>query len=155
MLEIDSAHETLAVVGPDGKMMGRITWDLVIETILKISQAAPPPVPVRRQPRAALPITVRYRTADGTVVEGRTAGIGGGGLFIESPEPLTVGSPVSLEFVLPDRPNEWLRATGRVAWVCERPDQYHFHPGMGIKFEEIADGLRARIVALVEKLLQK
>ena len=88
------------------------------------------------------------------MMESRTTGIGGGGLFIESAQPLPPGTLLKVEFVFPDRPAEWQHVTGRVAWVCERPDQYHFHPGMGIKFEEIAEETRERIITVVNKLLK-
>lgn len=155
LLEVDSKQETLTLFGPDGQILGRTTWDAVIESILAGKQSYPASETVRRFPRAEVSIAVKYRTADGTLEAGRAAGIGGGGLFIESTQPLAPGSPVSVEFTLPDRPDEWLHATGSVAWVCERPDQYHFHPGMGIKFEQIAEDTRARIVALVDRLLKK
>lgn len=153
LLEVDAERETITLVGPDGQALGRTTWELLIEHILATSPP-PPPVPVRQHSRAPISIEVRYRTDDGSVVESRTAGIGGGGLFIESSSPLAPGSPLVVEFALPDRPTEWVQVNGRVAWICERPDQYHFHPGMGIRFEEIAEETRARIIALVDALLQ-
>ena len=152
LLEFDSNQETLTLFGANGQILGRTTWDSVIESILAGSQSSPASESVRQLPRAEMSIAVKYRTAEGKVVAGRTTGIGAGGLFIESPQPLSAGSLVFVEFALPDHPDEWLHATGRVAWVCERPDQYHFHPGMGIKFEEIVEETRTRIVALVERL---
>lgn len=152
LLEVEPDRETITLVGPEGQTLGGTTWESLIDHILATSPP-PPAVPVRQHARAPISIEVRYRTADGSLVESRTAGIGGGGLFIESSSSLAPGSPLVVEFALPDRPNEWVQVTGRVAWICERPDQYHFHPGMGIRFEEIAEEVRERIIALVNTLL--
>jgi len=153
LLELDTEQETLTLVGTDGQTLGRTTWDAVITHILATSKPSQPAA-VRQHPRATISIDVRYQTEGGELVESRTTGIGGGGLFIESAQPLPPGTLLNVEFVLPDRPGEWLRVTGRVAWVCERPDQYHFHPGMGIKFEEITEETRDRIMALVNSLIE-
>ena len=153
LLELDTEQETLILVGTDGQTLGRTTWDAVIDHILATSKPSQP-APVRQHPRAAVSIDVRYQTEGGEMMESRTTGIGGGGLFIESAHPFPPGTLLNVEFVLPDGPRKWLRVTGRVAWVCERPDQYHFHPGMGIKFEEIAEETRERIMALVNKLIE-
>jgi len=152
LLELDTEQETLTLVGADGHTLGHMTWEAVIAHILATSKPSQPAL-VRQHPRAVVAIDVRYQTEGGELMESRTTGIGGGGLFIESVRPFPPGTLLNVEFVLPDRPAQWLRATGRVAWVCERPDQYHFHPGMGIKFEEISEEIRERVLALVNKLL--
>ena len=80
--------------------------------------------------------------------------MGGGGLFTESQSPLSVGTKLSLEFSLPERPNEWLTAKGVVAWVCPKADQYTFSPGMGVRFTDIATDIRNRVLELVKSLQQ-
>ncbi len=84
--------------------------------------------------------------------ESRAGGIGGGGLFIESTAPLPVGTKLTVEFVLPDRPAEWLEAKGAVAWVCPKADQYTFSPGMGVRFTDISAEARGRVMDLVKSL---
>jgi hypothetical protein len=56
----------------------------------------------------------------------------GGELFIESSSPLTLGTELSLEFALPDRPAETLKAKAKVAWVRHKPERYLLFPGMGV-----------------------
>jgi Tfp pilus assembly protein PilZ len=151
LLEVDPAHETIALIGLQGEVLGRATWASLIDQL----QAAGAPrasAPVRQHPRVALSIPVRYRIGDDPVVQSRTSGIGGGGLFIECPSPPPVGSVLFVEFVLPDRPDDWVPATCAVAWICARPDQYQFKPGMGVKFLEISLEAFERVVMLVNSL---
>lgn len=79
-------------------------------------------------------------------------GIGGGGLFIESFTPLTVGTKLVMEFTLPETPNEWLSAKGMIAWVCPKADQYTFSPGMGVRFTDITPETRNRVLSLVHSV---
>jgi type IV pilus assembly protein PilZ len=98
---------------------------------------------------------VRYGTPGAQPLESRATGIGGGGLFIESASPLPVGTDLELEFTLPERSTQWLRARGTVVWVCPKADQYTFSPGMGIRFTKISDEARGLVLALVESLRRK
>ncbi|MEW6544594.1 MAG: PilZ domain-containing protein [Nitrospirota bacterium] len=149
-LEVDVAKETISLIGPSGENLGTVTWAAVIELI---QETYPPPrTEARAHPRVSLVIRVRYRTAAGVEAETRASGIGGGGLFIESTSPLPVGTELALEFALPDRPTEWLSAKGAVAWVCPKSDHYTFFPGMGVRFTQIAAGVRERVQALVASL---
>jgi uncharacterized protein (TIGR02266 family) len=153
LLNVDVEEETISLIGTEGQTLGCAAWDSVIQHILSAGQA-PVPVPARRHPRVPVSVSVRYRTAEGTVVESRTAGIGAGGLYIESVRPLSLGSFLMVEFALPDQPDEWVQALCRVAWICDRPDQYNFQPGMGVRFEEIPKAARARLTAFVNKSLE-
>jgi Tfp pilus assembly protein PilZ len=71
-------------------------------------------------------------------------------MFIESHAPLPVGTKLSMEFSLPEKPDEWLPTKGVVAWVCPKADQYTFSPGMGVQFTEVAQNIRDRILELVK-----
>jgi type IV pilus assembly protein PilZ len=153
LLNVDVEEETISLIGTDGQTLGCTTWNSVIQHIMSAGQA-PVPIPARRHPRVPVSISVRYRTAEGTVVESRTSGIGAGGLYIESVRPVSLGSFLMVEFALPDQPDDWVQALCRVAWICERPDQYDFHPGMGVQFEEIPEAVRARVIAFVTKQLE-
>jgi Tfp pilus assembly protein PilZ len=57
-----------------------------------------------------------------------------------------------MEFSLPERSSDWLVAKGVVAWVCPKADQYTFSPGMGVRFTEVSNDTRARILELVRSL---
>jgi len=109
---------------------------------------------VRAHPRAPLAIKVRYATQDGKQFESITGGIGGGGLFIESGTPLPVGSEVTVDFSLPDRPLERVKAKARVAWIRKKPERYLLFPGMGVQFTDIPPQARQQVIDLVAALNQ-
>lgn len=147
-LEVDCNRETITLLGPSGEPLGTVTWESVIDQLLSHAPAKEPKE-TRSQARVSLSFHVRYRTTDGTSYEGLASGIGGGGLFIESHEPLPVGTKLFLEFSLPGNAAEWLEAKGVVAWVCPKSDQYTFSSGMGISFTDIAADVRSRVLDLV------
>ncbi|MFO0775034.1 MAG: PilZ domain-containing protein [Nitrospiraceae bacterium] len=150
-LELDQAHEVLILRGVNGELIGSLSWDSIIDQILAYHEARPIDES-RHEPRVSLSLHVRYRTPEGQTFESRAGGIGGGGIFIESTSPLPAGTHLSLEFTLPDRPTEWLAARGVVAWVCPKADQYTCSPGMGIKFHEIANDARNKVIDLVRSI---
>ncbi len=150
-LEIDASRETITLVGINGEPMGSLAWDFVVDQILAYRKPQQPR-DARSEPRISLSIRVRYNTPEGHQFESRAGGIGGGGLFIESSSPLSVGIKLSMEFTLPESPNEWLTAKGVVAWVCPKADQYTFSPGMGVRFTDIAPETRNRVLTLVHSV---
>jgi uncharacterized protein (TIGR02266 family) len=150
-LELDTKRETIALLGADGQTLGTVSWGAIIDYI-SFSQQQARPNEARLQPRVSLTAKVRYLAADGSQVESRAAGVGGGGLFIESTAPMRVGTELTVSFSLPDRPGEWLEAKGRVAWVCPKPDQYTFFPGMGVRFLAVAPAIRERLIEFVNSL---
>lgn len=91
-------------------------------------------------------VIVRYTTADGERFRGRASRIGADGLFIESSNPLPIGTKIIVQFALPETPLEWLEAKGVVAWICPKADQYEFSQGMGVKFLELSPTVRKRIL---------
>jgi len=149
VLELDAAREMVTLLGINGDPIGSLSWDFVIDQILAYRK---PPVQkeVRSEPRISLTFRVRYNTPEGQRFESRAAGIGGGGLFIESLAPLPVATKLAMEFSLPEKPTEWLPAKGIVAWVCPKPDQYTFSPGMGVQFTEVTPEIRDQILKLVK-----
>ena len=150
-LEIDSAKESITLLGINGEPMGSLAWDFLVDQILtyrKPQQSRE----ARSEPRISLSIRVKYHTPDGMHFESRAGGIGGGGLFIESVAPLTVGTKLAMEFTLPEDPSEWMSAKGVIAWVCPKADQYTFSPGMGVRFTDIASETRGRVLNLVHSV---
>src|SRR5690349_9191870 len=150
---MDASREIVTLLGINGEPMGNLSWDFVIDQILAYRKP-PATRESRTEPRVNLSFRVKYKTPEGQQYESRAGGIGGGGLFIESTSPLSVGTKLSLEFSLPERPNEWLTAKGVVAWVCPKADQYTFSPGMGVRFTDIAAEIRNRVLELVKSLQQ-
>jgi len=150
-LELDCEREVITIRGPKGEKLGSVTWGSIIEQAHSGADSERSN-DLRGQPRLNLVLKVRYTTSGGKTTESRAGGIGGGGLFIESTSPLAVGTEIGLEFALPDRPSEWLKARGIIAWVCPKPDHYTFSPGMGVRFLEIGHDARARVLDLVKSM---
>jgi type IV pilus assembly protein PilZ len=148
-LDLDVNRELITLLGINGEPMGNLSWDFVIDQILayRKPQASRE---TRNEPRVTLTFRVKYTTPQGQLLESRAGGIGGGGLFIESVSPLPIGTTLALEFSLPEEPEKWLPAKGLVAWVCPKADQYTFSPGMGVRFTEIDQEIRNRVLELVK-----
>jgi uncharacterized protein (TIGR02266 family) len=150
-LAIDPDCESIEVLDESGRCLGRIAWGSIVELVLANgdeSQFAHS----RAYPRAPLSVKVCYSTSEGKRFDGLTGGIGGGGLFIESSEPLPPGTELSVEFALPDRPWEQLRAKATVAWARKKPERFLLFPGMGLRFTEIDEKSRGQLIELVEAL---
>lgn len=150
-LEIDYDQETITLIGTKGEPVGTVTWSSIIDYI-ESADEEDESKHVRAHPRAPLAIKVRYGTQDGKQFESITGGIGGGGLFIESGAPLAVGSEVTVEFSLPDRPLERMKAKAKVAWVRKKPERYLLFPGMGVQFTDIPPQARQQVMDLVTAL---
>jgi uncharacterized protein (TIGR02266 family) len=151
-LKLDKATETLAVIGQADEHLGTVPLDAIIDFIHGFNKSDHTPRPVRNYPRSQLAATLRYAASDRTDVHGVTCEIGGGGIFIETASPQSVGTDLSLELVLPDDQTQPITARGTVAWIRSREEQHVFYPGMGVQFTEISDDARARIVAMVTSL---
>lgn len=152
-LEVDTAKEMVTLLGITGEPIGSLPWDYVIDQIMAYRKVPTPlPKETRKESRISLSFQVKYKTPEGYYFDSRGGGIGAGGLFIESTDPLAVGTRIALEFSLPMQPAEWIRAKGVVAWVCPKADQYTFSPGMGIRFDGMAPEVRARIQDMVDSL---
>ncbi len=153
MLELDCDQELISVLDTDGHSMGSVTWDSLIEWV-KVTSEMDESRHVRAHPRAPLAVKVHYTTPEGKAFDGLTGGIGGGGLFIESSMPLPVGSEVRIQFALPDRPLDTIRASGKVCWVRAKPDRFTLYPGMGVQFTDIDSQAREHVMELVKSLIQ-
>ena len=153
LLELDYERETIRLLGVGGEQMGTVAWGSVIDLILGMHPQNQPEA-LRTELMDSLVVNVRYRTPDGQWFESRPSGVGDEGLFIESNDPLPVGTRLMMEIACSDCPSEWLGAKGTVAWVCPNADQYRFPPGMGVRFTEISEDRRARLVDLVKSLKQ-
>ena len=151
VLELDAEREMVVLLGVNGDVIGNLSWDFVIDQILAYRKVSVQKE-VRSEPRIPLAFRVRYNSPEGPRFESRAGGISGGGLFIESQTPLSVGTRLTMEFSLPEKSEEWMPAKGTVAWVCPKADQYTFSPGMGVRFTEIAEDVRERIHELVKSI---
>ena len=150
-LEIDAAHETISLHGVNGAVLGGVSWREIIERIVNSDEDVRF-AHARAHARAPLALKVKYTTPEGKQFDSLTGGIGGGGLFIESSQPLAPGTELSVEFALPDRPWEKHKAKARVAWTRNKPERFLLFPGMGIQFTDIDDKSRRDLVELVSAL---
>jgi uncharacterized protein (TIGR02266 family) len=77
--------------------------------------------------------------------------LGTGGVFIESQQPLPVGSEMELTFTIPDS-KETLRTSGKVIWsqppIAERKD---VASGMGVQFSNFSDANRKTLDKFIER----
>jgi type IV pilus assembly protein PilZ len=152
-LDLDCEQEIMTLLSAEGEPLGNASWDAVADFI-QSSGEQEGPRHVRAHPRAPLAVKVKYRTPEGRYFDGLTGGIGGGGLFIESSMPLAVGSELTVEFALPDRPSEPITAKCKVAWVRPKPDRFTLYPGMGVQFTDIPPKARENVMELVKSLIQ-
>ena len=149
--EIDPAREIISLYGANDVLLGALSWGEIIERIintdeeLRFSHA-------RAHARAPLAVKVKYTTPEGKQFDSLTGGIGGGGLFIESSQPLAPGTELALEFALPDRPWEKHKVRAKVAWTRNKPERFLLFPGMGVQFTEIDEKSRHDLVELVAAL---
>lgn len=150
-LVVDIEQETINIYNATGQLLGVMPWGAIIEQVLSCDDDARF-AHCRAHPRAPLAVKVRYTTPEGKQFDSLTGGIGGGGLFIESGTPLAPGTELSVEFALPDRPWEKLKAKAKVAWTRNKPERYLLFPGMGVQFTDIDENAQALLVELVEAL---
>ncbi|MBL8076119.1 MAG: PilZ domain-containing protein [Nitrospira sp.] len=150
-LIIDAQQETIHVYDLSGQLLGNVSWGSLIERVLATNEEARF-AHCRAQPRAPLALKVRYTTPEGKQFDSLTGGIGGGGLFIESGAPLSPGTELTVEFALPDRPTEKIKAKAKVAWARHKPERYLLFPGMGIQFMDLEEKIQEDLVRLVEAL---
>src|SRR5215469_5386127 len=95
-------------------------------------------------------LLVAYRSMDGFITDW-AVNISRGGMFINTRNPLAVGTTVRLIISLPDTAFPF-DLTGRVTRVAEFNNPSNQVPGMGIEFVDVDDEKRARIERFVERL---
>ncbi len=108
------------------------------------------PEKARRSNRLQHELLVAYRSMDGFITDW-AVNISRGGMFINTRNPLAVGTTVRLIISLPDTAFPF-DLTGRVTRVAEFNNPFNQVPGMGIEFVDVDDQKRARIERFVERL---
>ena len=151
VLEVDPEREVISLHGDNGVLLGGVSWANVIERIVNTDEDVRF-AHARAHARAPLAVKVKYTTPEGKQFDSLTGGIGGGGLFIESSQPLAPGTELAVEFALPDRPWERHKAKAKVAWTRNKPERFLLFPGMGIQFTDIEEKSRQDLVELVAAL---
>src|SRR6516164_1815142 len=108
------------------------------------------PDKARRANRLQHELLVAYRSMDGFITDW-AVNISRGGMFINTRNPLPVGTTVRLIISLPDTAFPF-DLVGRVTRVNEVDNPGQQVPGMGIEFIGIDDEKRNRIQRLVDRL---
>jgi len=93
----------------------------------------------RANSRVDAKLLVRYGAGMDRELNNYSLNISTGGVFLETSQPLPPGSPLSLEFNLPDR-KEPIISRAKVAWVNDpqRVTKPHLPPGMGVQFLDLS-----------------
>ena len=104
----------------------------------------------RRADRLEHELPVAYRTVDGFITDWAT-NLSRGGMFINSRNPLPVGTVVRIILQLPGAPVPF-EVRGRVTRVQEFDNPTNQVPGMGVEFVDVTDELKDRIARFVEQL---
>lgn len=113
----------------------------------------------RKAHRSPVSIRIDYSTVD-QFLWNFASNINEGGLFVESNNPLDVGTVVQLKFYLPNIDSP-IKATGEVVWTGNNePDNFGEESGpekqgMGIRFKNLDEQSKAAINHLVQELRNK
>ncbi len=104
----------------------------------------------RKAERLQHELLVAYRTVDGFITD-FAVNISRGGMFINSRQPLAIGSVVRLIISLPDAAFPF-DLSGRVIRVQQYDPNSKEMPGMGIEFIDVDEEKRARLERFVDRL---
>ena len=107
------------------------------------------PVGIERRTNKRLPIRVmvEYTSTEDFLID-YTANMSIGGMFLQTEEPLELGTRFRLRFRIPER-NRPIETFGVVRWVVSPEESGPMVPGMGVQF----DGLLPADKKAVQQLL--
>jgi len=106
--------------------------------------------PVRKSERLQHELLVAYRTVDGFITDW-AVNISRGGIFINTRNPLAVGSIVRLIISLPDAAFPF-DLTGRVIRVHPADSNSDQVPGIGLEFVDVDEDKKSRLARFVDRL---
>ena len=110
----------------------------------------------RAMPRAAIRLRIHFGVGSPTLLTDYSVNMSTGGVFIETPEPFEVETPLTLEFSLPGNPHK-ICCHGRVAWVntADQPLSQALPPGIGVQFLDLnLNDLRALRAFLAKSIVE-
>lgn len=76
--------------------------------------------------------------------------LGTGGIFIQTANPLEVGTTIDLTFTLPDN-KKTIQTKGRVIWIQPQTEGSDRSPGMGVQFENFDSNQRAQVLEFLQR----
>jgi uncharacterized protein (TIGR02266 family) len=103
----------------------------------------------RKFGRVPVALEVRYASTCAFLVA-YTTNLSKGGLFLDTPTPLPVGSDIELTISAPHA-TEPMVVHGRVAWVRDRIDAEGHPTGMGVQFDQLEERYGAVIDHIVSR----
>jgi type IV pilus assembly protein PilZ len=103
---------------------------------------------LRRHERASITLEVQFRTT-GSFLVSYSLNLSKGGLFLDTPELLPVGSRLAVSFVIPGA-DLTIETDAEVMWVRSSVSDEGLPPGMGLRFEHLED----RLGALIDRIVQ-
>lgn len=110
----------------------------------------PPPSNRRNAERLDVTWSVDCETED-TFLYANITNISEFGIFVRTEDPLEVGTRLTLKFAPPGE--ETVVLTGQVQWVNPlRMLSDNPNPGMGIRFLELTQDMRARLIEMVHTI---
>lgn len=134
-LELDSSQDTMRVLGPRGEELAVVDSEVALDHLLgcaedttaALQDGARPLEDVRPRPK---PFRVSARGGDGREYEGLCPVVGRERIFLEVTPPPPLGTQLRLAIVSSGDVARPLRMKGTVTWVCHRPDEFGFGPGV-------------------------
>ncbi|MCS6915250.1 MAG: PilZ domain-containing protein [Myxococcales bacterium] len=117
---------------------------------------AAPPSERRQWERSPVVVTAEMVLRD-EMFAALAQNISGGGMFLQAPEPLSVGDHIRLRFSLPGlRP---LEVDAEVVWAAPKKKTYNSRPpfqmGVGVKFINLSEAERAEVMEYVRALMRR
>lgn len=91
----------------------------------------------RQAERLPIRMLVEYESSEDFLID-YTANMSIGGMFIQTGNPLPVGTRFRLRFRIPGRPDP-VDTVGEVCWVLTPDEAGCMQPGMGVRFEDLAE----------------
>ncbi len=107
----------------------------------------------RKHQRTPVILRVDYRDID-TFFTSFAENLSEGGMFISTNRPLSPGTTLFLEFLLPDSSLK-IKTRGEVMWSRKDPKSHVEKRGMGIRFEELSREDRAKINTMIQRMKQE
>lgn len=102
----------------------------------------------RREARVPMQLKVDVESPNDHYLFEYSSNLSQNGIFIQTTEPLSPGTPVTMQFSLPDK--VLIRTRGEVIWANDDADDEE--PGMGIKFMGLSEADRENILNTLKKL---
>lgn len=106
----------------------------------------------RGSQRVPVKLKVDWKSAGNFLFEHAT-NISEQGIFIETESPMEPGTAIDLQFQLPEASKK-IEVRGEVTWVNPvRPvGSENYNPGMGIRFTDLKEGDKDKILSLVKRI---